>query len=73
MKSAQEEWKHDIVYDPEGHNDIYVCIDILYDLKGHGELYGRFDLVYIPKVSLEVAVTYSITPKVTATIVVSLT
>ena len=72
MKRAEEEWKHDIVYDPEGHNDIYLCIDLLYDLKGHYELYGWFDLVYIPKVSSEVAVTYYITPKVTMTLVVGL-
>ena len=26
MKSAQEEWKHDIVYDPEGQNDIYFAL-----------------------------------------------
>ena len=31
MKSAQEEWKHDIVYDPESQNDIYFCTDLLYD------------------------------------------
>ena len=49
MKRAQEEWKHAIVYDSEGHNDLYVWIDLLYDFECHGELYGRFDLVYDPK------------------------
>ena len=54
MKRAQEEWKHDIVYDPNAQNDLYVCIDLLYDCKGHdpkghGDLCGRFDLVYDPK------------------------
>ena len=49
MKSAQEEWKHDIIYDPEGQNDIYFCTDLLYDFKGHGERYIRFDLSLSPK------------------------
>ena len=70
MKSAEEEWKHDIVYDPEGQNDIYFCTDLLYDFKGHGERYGWFDLIYISKVWLEVPVTYSRTPKATVTLVV---
>ena len=49
--------------------------DLLYDPKGHGDLCGRFDLVYDPKRSrsLEVAVTYFMTPKVTITFVVDLT
>ena len=49
MKLAEEEWKHDKVYGPKGHNDLYVCIDLFYDFKGHGELNGQFDLVYDPK------------------------
>ena len=52
MKRAQEEWKHDIVYDLKGHDDLYVCTDLLYDFKGHGNLYGLYglyDLVYDPK------------------------
>ena len=73
MKSAQEEWKNGIVYDPEVQNNIYVCTDLLYDFKGHSELYGRFDLSYISKVSYEVAMTYSMTPKVLLTLVVGLT
>ena len=50
--------------------------DLLYDPKGHGDLCGRFDLIYdLKKVtrSLEVAVTYFMTPKVTVTFVVGLT
>ena len=49
---------------------------LLYDPKGHGDLCGRFGLVYDPKKvtgSLEVTVTYIITPKVTVTFVVGLT
>ena len=54
MKRAQEEWKHDIVYDPKGQNDLNVGIDLLYNLKGHnpkgcGELFGRFDLFHDTK------------------------
>ena len=45
MKRAHEEWKHDIVYNPKGHDDHYVCTDLLYDFKCHGDLYGMFDLV----------------------------
>ena len=50
--------------------------DLLYDPKGHRDLCGRFDLVYDPKKvtgSLEVAMTYFMTPKVTVTFVVDLT
>ena len=49
--------------------------DLLYDPKGHGDLCGRFYLVYDPKRSrsLEVAMTYIMTPKVTVTFVVGLT
>ena len=50
--------------------------DLLYDPKGHGDLCGRFDLVYDPQKvtgSLEVAVTYFMTPKVRVTFVVGLT
>ena len=50
--------------------------DLLYDPKGHGDLCGRFDVVYDPKRvtgSLEVAVTYFMTPKVMVTFVVGLT
>ena len=49
--------------------------DLLYDPKGHGSLCGRFDLVYDPQKvtgSLEVAVTYFMTPKVTVTFMVDL-
>ena len=50
--------------------------DLLYDPRGHSDLCGWFDLVYDPKKvkgSLEVAVTYFMTPKVMLTFVVSLT
>ena len=49
--------------------------DLLYDPKGKGDLCGRFDLLWPQKVtgSLEVAVTYFMTPKVMVTFVVSLT
>ena len=40
MKKAEEEWKHDKVYCPIGHDDFRFCIDLLHDVKGHGGLYG---------------------------------
>ena len=55
---------------PKGHRVIRGRRDLLYDPKGHGDLCGRFDLVYDPKEvtgSLEVAVTYFMTPKVNLT------
>ena len=61
---------------PKGHRVIRGRRDLLYDPKGHGDVCGRFDLVYDPKRSrgsLEVAVTYFMTPKVTVTFVVGLT
>ena len=61
---------------PKGHGVIRDRHDLLYDPKGHGDLCGRFDLVYDPKKvtgSLEVAMTYFMTPKVTVTFVVDLT
>ena len=61
---------------PKGHGVIRGRRDLLYDPKGHGHLCGRFDLVYDPKKvtgSLEVAVTYFMTPKVTLTFVVGMT
>ena len=61
---------------PKAHGVIRGRRDLLYDPKGHGDLCGRFDLVYDPKKvtgSLEVAVTYFMTPKVTVTFVVGLT
>ena len=61
---------------PIGHGVIRGRRDLLYDPKGHGDLCGRFDLVYGPQKvtgSLEVAVTYFMTPKVTVTFVVGLT
>ena len=60
----------------KGHGVIRGHCDLLYDLKGHGDLCGPFDLVYDPQkvtMSLEVAVTYFMTPKVTVTFVVGLT
>ena len=50
--------------------------DIRFDPKSHGDLCGRFDLVYDPKKvtgSLEVALTYFMTPEFTVIIVVGLT
>ena len=60
---------------PEGHKVITGRRDLLYDPKGHGDLCGQFDLVWPQKVtrSLQVAVTYFMTPKDTVTFVVSLT
>ena len=61
---------------PKGHGVIRGRRDLLYDPKGHGDLCGRFDLVYYPKKvtgSLEVGVTYFMTPKVMVTFVVGLT
>ena len=61
---------------PKGHRVIRGRRDLLYDPKGHGDLCGRFDLVYDLKRSrgsLEVAVTYIMTSKVTVTFVVGLT
>ena len=61
---------------PKGQGVIRGRDDLLYDPKGHGDLCGRFDLVYDPQKvmgSLEVAVTYFMTPKVTVTFVVGLT
>ena len=60
----------------KGHGVIRGRRDLLYDPKGHGDLCGRFDLVLWPQKvtgSLEVAVTYFMTPKVTVTFVVGLT
>ena len=61
---------------PKGHGVIWRRRDLLYDPKGHDDLCGRFDLVYKPQKvtgSLEVAVTYFMTQKVTVTFVVGLT
>ena len=59
----------------KGHGVIRGRRDLLYDPKGHVDLCGKFDLVNDPKKSqsLEVAVTYFMTPKVTVTFVVGLT
>ena len=59
---------------PKGHGVIRGRRDLLYDPKGHGDLCGRFDLVS-QKVtgSLEVGLTYFMTPKVMVTFVVGLT
>ena len=61
---------------PKGHGVIRGRRDLLYDPKGYGDLCGRYDLVYDPQKvtgSLEVAVTYFMTPKVTMTFVVGMT
>ena len=59
----------DLLYDPKRSRVIRSRLDLLYDPKGHGELFGQFDLVYDPKGtgSLEVAMTYFMTPKVNLT------
>ena len=47
--------------------------DLLYHPKGHGDIFGRFDLIYDRKKitgSLDVAVTYFMTRKVTVMFVV---
>ena len=52
------------------------CHDQIYDLEGHDDLCGRFDLVYDRKKvtgSIEVAVTYFMTPNVMGIFVVGLT
>ena len=51
-------------------------LDLLYDPKGHGDFCYRIDLAYDPQKvtgSLEVAMTYFMTPKVTVTFLVGLT
>ena len=61
---------------PKGHRVIRGTCDLLYESKGHGDLCGLFDLVHDPQKvtgSLEVALTYYMTPKVTVPFVVSLT
>ena len=61
---------------PKGHGVFRGCRDLLYDPEGHDGLCGRYDLVYDPQKvtgSLEVTVTYFMTPKVTVTFVVGLT
>ena len=61
---------------PNGHGVIRFRHNLLYDPKGHGDLCGRFDMVLWPQKvtgSLEVAMTYIMTPKVTVTFVVGLT
>ena len=57
----------------KGHGVISGRRDLLYDPKGHGDLCGRF--LWPQKVtgSLEVTVTYFMTPKVTMTFVVGMT
>ena len=61
---------------PKGNGVIRGRCDLLYDPKGHGDLSGRLYLVYDPETvtgSLEVAMTYFMTPKVTVTFVDGLT
>ena len=61
---------------PKGHGVIRGRRDLLYDPKGHGDLCGRvWPSLWPQKVtgSLEVAMTYFMTPKVTVTFVVGLT
>ena len=60
---------------PKGHRFIRSRRDLIYVLIGNGDLCGRFDLVYDPKGhgSLEVAVTFFITPMVRVTLLVRLT
>ena len=60
---------------PKGQRVIRGRRDILNDSNGHGDLCGCFDIVFDPigHGSLEVAVTYFMTPKVTVTFVFGLT
>ena len=61
---------------PKGQGVIRGGPDLLYDPKGHGDLCGWFwPSLWPQKVtgSLEVAMTYIITPKVTVIFVVGLT
>ena len=63
---------------PKSHMVLRGRRDLLYDPKGHGEVCGRFDLLYDPNGhgvmgSLELAVTYLMTLKVTVTFVVGMT
>ena len=56
---------------PKGHGVIRGRRDLLYDPKGHGDLFDRLDQSVTG--SLDVTVTYLMTPKVTVTFVVSFT
>ena len=66
--------RRDLLYDPKVHSGLCGQFDLVYDPKGPGDLCGRFDLVP-QKVtgSLEVGLTYFMTPKVMVTFVVGLT
>ena len=59
----------------KGHRVIRGRLDLLYDPKGHSELCGQWPCLWPQKVtgSLEVAVTYFMTPKFKVTFVVGLT
>ena len=68
--------RRDLLYDPEGHGVIRGRRDLLYDPKGQLDLWPwPWPRLWPQKVtgSLEVAVTYFMTPKVTVTFVVGLT
>ena len=66
--------RFDLVYDPNGHRVIRGRRDLLYDPKGQLDLWP-WPSLWPKKVtrSLEVAVTYFMTLKVTVTFVVGLT
>ena len=71
----EEEWKHELVYDPKTSQGIKGHCDLAYHPKGHGDkLFSVWTSSWHKKVtgSLEVALTYCMTPKVTVTFVVSL-
>ena len=59
---------------PKCHRDLRGRHDLLFDPKGVGYVCGQLDLVYDLKrpVTLEVVVTYFMTPKVTVTFMVGL-
>ena len=65
--------RFDLVYDNKRSQGHRGCHDLLYDPKGHGDLCGILPSLWPQKVmgSLEVAVTYFITPKVTVFVVVA--
>ena len=51
MKRAQEEWKHDIVYDPKTLQDHKRSVTYFMTHKVTVTFVCRFDLVYNPKKS----------------------
>ena len=68
--------RRDLLYDPKGHSDLCGRFDLVYDPKrSQGHKTSPWPTSWPQKVkgSLEVAVTYFMTPKVKVTFVVGLT